>query len=385
MKQKGVIAFISVLIITLVAAAIMVDVAFDHQVDVRRTSRALAEQQAFLLALSTEQYYIDVLKQETKPPLIPGTTLNTLAYDGLDENWALALPFLPVNNGQLSARLIDLHSRVNLNNLSTIASWPPNNVFSNALAGGNSAMLWGFLFEDIINGSLEVPLFPSVIPAMIDWFDADLQERIDGAEDLFYQQPDYNYRSANTRLSDISELNLIKGMSTTLIEPVEDLFSVVPLPPVTGSSVPTNNIIQLNVNTIEERLLAWLVIAASVNSLSIDDQEREVQILLENRPFEDVNDFLGLIAPVVPPPPGSTGADPSALRRAAIINMIGIKSSYFLLETDIQLGDIALQVKSWIRRDLSGLNFSVFRREMKRLPQYVPPPPPDREDATEDV
>ena len=374
MKQQGVIAFISVLIITLVAAAIMLDIAFDHQVDVRRTSRALAEQQAFLLALSTEQYYIDVLKQETKAPLIPGTVRNTLQYDGLDENWAIALPFLPVINGQLSADLIDLHSRVNINNLSLINSWLPNSNTDSALMPNTYIRMWGYVFEVIINSSLQNPIFPSAMPALIDWFDPDLQERVDGAEDLFYQQPDYNYRSANNQLSDISELHLIKGFNSTLIEPVKELFSVIPLSIPAASTSTSQNIIRLNINTIDERLLAWLIIEASGSNLSQNTQKIEVQRVLQHRPFLNTTDFLDLVAPAVVPPGGGI-AIPSP-RRGAIESMIGVKSQYFLLKTSIQLGDIAMQVKSWVRRDSSGSNISIFRREMKRLPQYMPPPPP---------
>lgn len=382
-RQQGVIAFISVLVVALVAVTVMTDVAFDHQVDVRRTSRALAEQQAYLLALSTEQYYIDILFQETKPPLIPGSIANTLSYDGLDENWAIALPFLPVDNGSISAELIDLHSKFNINNMTLIPSWTTTTSFADALVPAKHSLAWGFLFSDMINGSLLNPIFPSIMPAVVDWLDTDLTENLNGAEDLFYLQPDYNYRTANNSFADISELNLIKGLDSTLIEPIEELLSVIALP--TGANIiAAGNQTRLNVNTIDDpRLLAWLAIAGSDSSLSIDDQELLVEQILASRPFLDIQTFLDIVAPLIPVPGATT--TPSNPRRALLHSMIGIQSQNFLLITQTQLGDVAMEVKSWIRRDATGRNFSVYKREMKRRAQYVPPPPPDVEQEQEEI
>ena len=102
---------------------------------------------------------------------------------------------------------------------------------------------------------------------------------------------------------------------------------------------------------------------------------------VQSRPFLNINDFLDIIAPLLPPPPGAPAtAAPSNPRRAAISSMVDFKSCYFLLTTTAELGDVVIEVKSWFKRDNSGRNFNVFRRQMKRVAQYQPPPPEEESD-----
>jgi general secretion pathway protein K len=53
----------------------------------------------------------------------------------------------------------------------------------------------------------------SVLPALLDWIDKDDEERLDGAEDFYYQNLDPPYRSANRPFMTPGQIFMVKGMA----------------------------------------------------------------------------------------------------------------------------------------------------------------------------
>src|SRR5690606_28484584 len=59
--------------------------------------------------------------------------------------------------------------------------------------------------------ALQLP--PEILPAVLDWLDADGDTRFpNGAEDEYYTRLDEPYRAANGPFADVSELRLVRGI-----------------------------------------------------------------------------------------------------------------------------------------------------------------------------
>lgn len=359
-RQQGAIAFISVLVVALIAVTLMVDIGYEHQLDLRRAQRELANQKAILLAIGAEQYYSELLIQDYRN--LSGS--NSKQYDGLDENWSIALPFLPVEQGRLSAQLVDLQGNLNINNIILEKKWPvPSS------SNGAHRLNWGKMLEDMLQGTGNFSIGESPIPSLIDWLDSNQSSLSNGAEDAFYSQGSYNYRAANSLLTDLSELSLVRGFNHQNIAPISSWVTVLPRPEL-GSRISANKVAtKINVNTADERLLTWFLLTQKP-FLSLFEQEEMLENILAKRPFRSANEFINLISSQAP-------------LKVLLKKFIDVKSSFFLLTTIVELDGVVLEVKSWIHR--KGKDVVVYRRSLRHLPQYKAPGPPDIEGEKEGI
>lgn len=93
--------------------------------------------------------------------------------------------------------------------------------------------------------ALQLP--PELLPAILDWLDADSDTRFpNGAEDEYYSRLDTPYRTANGAFADVSELRLVRGMTP------EIYAKLAPHVTTLGNSVP------INVNTAPAAVLMCL-------------------------------------------------------------------------------------------------------------------------------
>ncbi len=146
------------------------------------------------------------------------------------EPWALRLPPIPVDNGELVGRIEDQQGLFNVNNLVLAGKPVPGQIarFERLLA---------------ILG-LPAPL----AGALVDWIDADsVPQPGSGAEDEVYLVRDPPYRAANRPLIDIDELALVRGFDAQVLARLAPFISALP----ESSAV--------NVNTAPAEVLAALV------------------------------------------------------------------------------------------------------------------------------
>ena len=348
-KSKGVIGLLSLLVIVLIAAATVSKIALNHHKDIKKASIFKAKIRALQLAISTEQYYERLFADEYKK----GDGINSPEYDSYIENWALALPFLPVEDGRLSAKITDLQSKLNVNNLAQYKTWQQQDrVYSNATLRAN----YGNLFTAMYAGTLkEQGLEQQPMPIVIDWMDINTRPIVNGAEDLFYLGESPSYRVANQIFSDISELNLLKGFNHHIVSRLSQWIVVLP-----------NTNTKININTAPPRILAWLLLQYS--NLSLLDQEVEVKRLQSLMPYKNINDFINEIKQGY-----YYEAEPNALeqqKNADIENLLSVTSQHYLLESRIEVLDYNIVIYSYLQRNRTLLN--VYRREMSFVPQYIP-------------
>ena len=207
--QAG-IALLSAILITLTATAIIVAITHEEAFSIRKTSRILLMDRAGLYAMGLEDWARIFLQKDRKDSNI----------DHLDEDWAIGVPGLPIENGLLSGYIEDEQSRFNINNLLASEEWLNR-------------------FKRLCN-NLEVDT--TFIPALMDWIDEDFEVRYpDGAEEHYE-----TYRVANRAMVDISELMLVKHVTPEIYASLKPYITALP--------TATN----FNVNTISETVFLSL-------------------------------------------------------------------------------------------------------------------------------
>lgn len=276
--NRGV-ALVTALLLTALATMMAVSLVSNQHIDIRRTANLVEGDRAYLFALGIEDWVKQVL------------TRDDLTKDGLDEDWALVLPPIVVEGGQVTGKMEDLQARFNLNNLldNEAISAPDVAIFRRLLA----------------NLGLDMALAEPVL----DWLDKDVDARFEngfGAEDDEYMGGEVPYRTSNGPMSSPSELLLVKGFDAKIFQTLQPY--IIALPSRTA----------INVNTASA-----IIISALNENITMADAEAIITIR-EDGSFNDINAFIQqdvIKAQNLP----AEGLD--------------IKTSYFLLDAFARYGD----------------------------------------------
>jgi general secretion pathway protein K len=249
-KQQQGVAIITALLIVTIAATVSITISTRLQLDVRRTSNLIAQDQAQFYLLAAEEWSQRILRQDKKD-----TT-----SDSLDESWAIQLPPLPVDGGSIQGTLTDLHACINVNSL-----------LQNGAIDAISKARLSRLFRNLGVKS-------DLTQAITDWIDSDMETtNPNGAEDGYYLNLQTPYRTANTPLHSISELRLIKGF--------EDSKTYQLVKPYLCAFIINDGEIAINVNTASAEVLQSLS-AEMTKQLANDIIERRAE-----EPFGDLKEF----------------------------------------------------------------------------------------------
>ena len=276
--NRGV-ALVTALLLTALATMMAVSLVSNQHIDIRRTGNLIEGNRAYLFAMGVEEWVKQVLAKDDNKK------------DGLDDDWALTLPPIIVEGGQVAGKVADLQGRFNINNLleKNAVSKHDADIFRRLLA----------------NLGLDVGLAEPVL----DWLDKDADTRFQngfGAEDDEYMGYDLPYRAANSLMSSPSELLLVKGFDLKIFQTLEPYIT----------TLPTRTAI--NVNT------APAVLIAALNQDITTADAEEIIAVREDGSFSDVNTFLQ-----------------QDVIKALKIPAVGldIKTSYFLLDAFARYGD----------------------------------------------
>ncbi len=324
-KQKGV-ALLAALIFMLAIVLTMGNIFYAHQVDVVRLTKNLHSDQALLLALSAESWARQLLSSEQDDRQV----------DYLQENWAIAVPVLPVEGGFLRGCLQDMQSGVNLTSFARYDTEKLNAEMENEANG--MARVWLALLS-----SVELPFNEASVATIIDWVDSDDDQVSEwGAEQQNYDANRELVMVANSALTDVEELAIMRGYSA---------FSVALLKPwISALPVPTN----ININTASETILLAM---GGENSRAFADY------VLSQRPFYSVDDFyegLSVALDMEQQEVVSLWAD----------DLIGITTDYFKLQLEVTLGESQLRIDSVMSR-LDRTEPVVISRTVTMVPSIV--------------
>ena len=179
------------------------------------------------------------------------------SVDHLGEPWALRLPPMPVENGELAGDIADQQGLFNLNNL---------------VKGGKVNLAQLVHFQRLLS-LLGLPT--ALAGALVDWIDADSEPQTQGgAEDETYLALQPPYLAANRPLIDVAELALVRGFDDGVRARLRP--SVTALPRFTA----------VNANTASPEVLA-----AVVQGLGMDGA-RALVAQRERAHFRDLTDLL---------------------------------------------------------------------------------------------
>ncbi len=157
--------------------------------------------------------------------------------DHAGEPWALRLPPIPFENGELAGRIEDQQGLFNLNNL---------------VRNGKLDVTQYARFQRLLS-ILGLPA--ELADALADWIDADgIAQPAGGAEDAYYRTLSRPYFAANRPLIDLDELSLVRGFDTAVRARLTPFVTALP-----GATA-------LNVNTAPAEVLAAVVDGLDLDS-----------------------------------------------------------------------------------------------------------------------
>ncbi len=187
-------------------------------------------------------------------------------YDSLQEDWANPdkidelLQEIPFETGKLTVAITDEMSKIQVN---ALVQFPESRQFNE-----NQVLLWDRLIRSIRSeDELKDDSDPiAIVNSVKDWLDSGDDEAItglSGAESSYYEDLDPPYACRNGPIQDLDELLLIKGITPTIYDDLDEnpglsnLMTVHGMIPVQGTSFSWSG--RLNINTIGVPVLSALL------------------------------------------------------------------------------------------------------------------------------
>lgn len=178
--------------------------------------------------------------------------------DHAGEPWALRLPPIPFENGELGGRIEDQQGLFNLNNL---------------VRNGKLDLAQYARFQRLLS---ILGLSAQLADNLADWVDADdVPQPAGGAEDAYYTALSHPCLAANRPLLDLDELGLVRGFDAGVRARLAPFVTALP-----GTTA-------LNVNTAPAEVLA-----AVVDGLNLESA-RTLVARREGSFYRNSADFLG--------------------------------------------------------------------------------------------
>ncbi|MBX2808987.1 MAG: type II secretion system minor pseudopilin GspK [Cellvibrionaceae bacterium] len=346
-QQTGTVLVVSLLIVA-VMTAVAVNVASRFQLSMARAEQRFYGGQLQQYWLSIESFALWGLRQDQEQDQ---QNHGNKPYDHHREAWSTIKVEAPLDGGFASGALEDAQGRFNLNSLlGRPQKYNANGHFEERFTANQRRFIR--LLQTYDDGVLDVAAASQITQALMDWIDADNDVNgIGGAENDYYLGLDIPYRAANQPLVSVSELRLIKGVTSALFDYLADL--VVALPDSNAG---------INVNTAKRAILRTLTAAAVETPLD----ESDAQILEASRPpapdaqqaateaedntvtegFDDLQAFFQSSAAAT-----VFGADASVWPSAEGLTT---GSHYFLLSAEAQIDETRRRGYSLLKRDLNN-------------------------------
>jgi general secretion pathway protein K len=222
--------------------------------------------------------------------------------DSGKEMWAMKLPAIPVEGGEVQGTLFDQQGLFNLNNL---------------VRNGSASPVDLARFQRLLD-ALSLP--QEIGGALVDWMDANSETSANGAEDEYYLNLAKPYRCANRPLSDIGELVWVKGFDATIIKRLQPFVSVLPK---------SNTAVNVNFAPPE-------VLMAILPGLTLQDA-RQIVTQANTTPFKTTTEFLQQL--------------PRNVNQDGTKDIISVSSQYFMVIGRATQGDGASSARALLYRD----------------------------------
>jgi general secretion pathway protein K len=251
------------LLVTMMALALMALLVMDFTSAASLGYRAAAGQanqlRAEYLARSAIGVGLSLLSEDARQD-----SLSKTPHDGLDEQWAMPYPPVPLGGGVAQVSIVDEARKIDINLLINPRTGQPNPIYLGIIER---------LFTNI-------GVSPALVPAIVDWLDPDSIESPGGAEADYYLTLIPPYEPRNGPMPTIGDLRMIKGVDDATFFRLQQFLTTEPEP-------------RVNINTAPPEVIAALVPQLSDNISMVKEiiQARTVQPFLM---ITDVGNLAGL-------------------------------------------------------------------------------------------
>ena len=211
--QSG-IALLTVLFILVLMTTLMAYLIEDEYLALRRVINHRDYEQIYQMMVGNERWAAKVLERDMRQN----------DTDHLNELWHNLLPETQVDEGKMTAVVIDMQSHFNLNNLKTRGD------------------AWYVVFQRLLR---VLELDEGLADAVLDWVDADIDVSGNrGAEDSEYLLKTPSYRSSNRGFGSVGELLWVEGFDAATVRVLAPYVTALPVAQV-----------KININTASVPLL----------------------------------------------------------------------------------------------------------------------------------
>ncbi|MDH5534579.1 MAG: type II secretion system minor pseudopilin GspK [Betaproteobacteria bacterium] len=223
--------------------------------------------------------------------------------DHLGEPWALKLPPMRVENGELLGHIADQQGAFNLNNL---------------VAEGKVSLAQLARFRRLL-AILGLP--DELAEALADWIDEDSEPQPrHGAEDAYYLSLDPPYLTANRPLIDVAELALVRGFDDNVRARLRPYVTALP------------RFTAVNVNTAPAEVLSAVIGGLDLGGAQLMVAQRDRAY------YRSVDDFLKRLP---------RGAE-------ATTNDVSVSSDYFMATLRVTIGGAEARGQALLARSAAG-------------------------------
>ena len=306
LRQQSGVALITALLVVSLASILAISLVEHLNYDIRRTENILRLDQAQLYNDNAVEFGRGLLRTDRA---------DNNEFDTLKEYSDANEQVFPVDNGTITAKLLDLQGCFNINNLSktnTSVELERNKV----------------IFRTLLSSlEIDAALLITLTDCLIDWLDKDDINEQQGAEFDYYIGLDIPYRTANSLMVSPTELRLVNGYTPKIIESLEKHICVLP-------KVNT----RININTASLEMLESISDLAPHASKIIEYRDGNPEDPDDDAPFASLDDFKKHAKDILK----IQNYDPSGLQ---------VYSEYFMLESYTQLGAGEIHLFSLIYRD----------------------------------
>ena len=280
LNQKGIALISTMIIIALISASVAL-MWQRFSKDLEYTAYSTNQTQALNYLYSVESWAKSILLKDD------------VKVDSLEDDWAQEMPPIPIPGGMLSGQLIDLQSKLNINNLIDLETDPYS------------------------------PQFRSFFSSCLNSINTDLEQ--DYMADLIFSY--ISSQSPKPKLFEqIVELKNVKTIALKdyhIIKP-----SIVTLPKLTT----------ININTANKNILSCL------NTNISSDMADQIIAQRNNKPFSTINVFWNHVKTLLP------NLTLDQIKRDFPMEFVSTTSQYFLLEVKIMLNNNKLLARSILHR-----------------------------------
>ncbi|HZQ60978.1 MAG TPA: type II secretion system minor pseudopilin GspK [Casimicrobiaceae bacterium] len=285
--QRGA-AIVIAMLLAAFAAVVAAGVLADQQRWTRNVEHRRDAVQAQATAMAGVQWARQILYDDARTSVI----------DHLGEPWALQLPPIPLDNGEIRGAIADAQSRLNVNALGDDAAAVERMRLARLFAqrGGPVAAL----------------------DSIADWIDRDSATRAGGAEDAWYRAQTVPMLAANAPVLRVAEIATVRNVSYEALAAVRPYITA--LPPRTP----------LNVNTAPAEVLAAVLDNASPEALAAIISGRK------EKPYTTVAEFRARL--------------PQGVHLSSE-EMLDVRSGYFEVTVEARQGASTARARALVHRE----------------------------------